>query len=485
VRVRAQLDQPSRALWLIKWLLLIPHYIVLLGLWIAFIAMTLVAYVAVLFTGRYPRGIFNFNVGVLRWSWRVGYYGYQVLGTDRYPPFTLAEVADYPAGLSIEYPDRLPRYQPLIAWLLALPHAFLFAAIAGSSYTAQRDGHLVTQAGIGLVAVAVLIGAVGLLFSGTYPRGLFDLLTGIGRWGLRVCAYVALLTRRYPPFRLDQGGAEPVGPDGPDSAGAEPSVASSSVAPSVAGPPVAAATPRRTGGTAGRVVALVLGILLMLTGGAIGLGGGVLLAVNGARDDDGYATSRDLTLTSGTAAVVSSEVTVNGAGFRELRWGDFGAVRVTATGTNQSPVFIGVARSADVEQWLSGKAYDEVTRAWSRGDTPKYRRINDSAPVPIGAPADQTFWLSQASGSGTVQLDWDPLGKDGRFVLVLANADGSQAVAARTHVGIKVPGLVPLGSGLLIAAGVLLVLSVGLIYVGASGLGHRVGGHHAGRDATA
>lgn len=209
VRLYARRDPvPGRWLWLVKWLLLIPHYIVLAVLWIVFVVLTLAAYVAVLVTGRYPAGIHKFNVGVLRWSWRVGYYGYQVLGTDRYPPFALADVPDYPAGLDADPPRPVKRWRPFVAWLLAIPHLMIVAALTGG-WRVYDSGDTVVYVSGGLVAVTVLIVGIALLFTGRYPPGLYDLLLGVARWVTRAVAYVALLPEGYPPLRLDQGEREP------------------------------------------------------------------------------------------------------------------------------------------------------------------------------------------------------------------------------------------------------------------------------------
>ncbi|MFF4054883.1 DUF4389 domain-containing protein [Streptomyces sp. NPDC001668] len=195
-------DTSSRWLWPVKWLLALPHYVVLFFLWVAFLGMSVVALFSILFTGRYPRPLFDFNTGVLRWSWRVAYYAYGALGTDRYPPFTLADVPDYPAHWDVAYPEQLSRGLVLVKWwLLAVPHHLILAFLLG--------GLKVPWASAGLIALLAIFAGVSPAATGRYPRGLFDLVIGLNRWVLRVVAYAALLTDVYPPFRLDQGGDEP------------------------------------------------------------------------------------------------------------------------------------------------------------------------------------------------------------------------------------------------------------------------------------
>lgn len=195
VNLRGELTiPPARGWWLLKWLLAIPHYIILAFLWIAFVVVCIIAFFAILFTAKYPKGLFKFNAGVLRWTWRVGFYSYQALGTDKYPPFSLNPDDDYPADLKIKYPKQLSRGLVLVKWwLLAIPHYIVVGFFQGGGGE---------DSGGGLVSILAIFAAVALLFTGKYPEDIFKLVVGINRWTYRVAAYTSLMTDRYPPFRL-------------------------------------------------------------------------------------------------------------------------------------------------------------------------------------------------------------------------------------------------------------------------------------------
>jgi len=193
--ITAEKTEPlSPVLWLFKWFLLIPHFVVLPFLWVGFAVSWVLAFFAILFTGRYPRGLFDYNVGVLRWSWRIAYYSYAALATDRYPPFTL-QSGEYPADLTVTYPETLSRGLVLVKWwLLAIPHYIVVGIFQGGAGYYE----------VGLAPILTLFAAISLLFTGRYPDELFKLIVGMNRWSLRVAAYAALMTDEYPPFRLEE-----------------------------------------------------------------------------------------------------------------------------------------------------------------------------------------------------------------------------------------------------------------------------------------
>ena len=201
VNIRGELTiPPGGGLWLVKWLLGIPHYIVLCFLWVAFVFVCIIAFFAILFTGKYPKSLFEFNTGVLRWSWRVCFYSYGALGTDKYPPFSFDPDPDYPADLEIAYPEKLSSGLVLVKWwLLAIPHYFIvgiFVGGIGGGSTGDWNG------GFGLIFLLAIIAAIVVLFTSKYPPEIFKLVIGFNRWSYRVAAYASLMTDEYPPFRL-------------------------------------------------------------------------------------------------------------------------------------------------------------------------------------------------------------------------------------------------------------------------------------------
>jgi hypothetical protein len=214
VHLKGELSEPpSRALWLVKWLFILPHVAILILLWIGFVVVTVIAFFAVLFTGVYPRRLFEYNVGVLRWTWRVAFYSYGALGTDVYPPFSLQSFP-YPADLQIDYPEKLTQWLVLFKWFLAIPHYAILAVLGGwwplhwgggpwwFEHAREHGWMWRDYPSTGLLPILILVVAVVLLFTGKYHRDIFRLVMGIERWVIRVLAYVGLMTDRYPHFRL-------------------------------------------------------------------------------------------------------------------------------------------------------------------------------------------------------------------------------------------------------------------------------------------
>jgi hypothetical protein len=433
IRVEGKLDPNlSRWLWLVKWLLAIPHYVALAFLWIAFFVLSVVAFFAILFTARYPRSIFDFNVGVLRWTWRVAFYSYGALGTDRYPPFTLAETPDYPATLAVSYPEQLSRGLVLVKWwLLAVPHYLVVGIFVGAGTYAVP--------GTTLAMLLVFFAAVALLFTRRYPRGIFDLVLGLNRWALRVAAYAALMTDAYPPFRLDLGGSE---------AGA----VTVEQAPAEAGP-------RPAGWSAGMVLLVVLGSLATLVAVGMLAGGGVAVAVDQTqRDADGFVMTPTEDFSTGTYAIVSESVDVAVDGPDWAARAFLGKVRIRSE--SHGPVFVGIARDEDVAGYLAG-----VRRAVVTALLPDHERYAvERGGAPVAPPTAQPFWVASTVGAGEQELIWEP--EDGSWTVVVMNTDAAAGVVADLAIGAELDALLWIGVGL-IAGGVLfLLLGAGLVYAG-------------------
>jgi len=460
VRVDASLDAPlSRWLWLVKWLLVIPHYIVLAFLWAGFVILSAVAWVAILATGRYPRGIFEFNVGVLRWTWRVQYYAIGAFGTDRYPPFTLADDPSYPAHLEVEYPQQLSRGLALVKWwLLAIPQYIIVALFTGGGlwlgWRAGLSGG--SWAGVGLIGILAVIAAVVLLATGRYPEQIFDFVLGMNRWVLRVAGYAGLMTDRYPPFRLDMGGHDPGTLTLPPPA-----------RPRQAGYGGQGGGPAGQGGwTTTRIVSMIAGaVLVLISLGLFGAGGTALWAQT--QRHGGYVDLGTASYSTPRYALASDTVEMHMA---SAGWdsgspfiGDaasalVGTVRIRVTPVADSgPVFIGIAPAGAAERYLTGVSYATVNGMTDHRGT--YTGHAGSAPAV--RPAMAGIWTAQAAGPGTQTLTWKA--KSGNWMVVVMNADGSRPVSVQVNGAATLPALPWIATGLLVvgfaclAGGVLLI----------------------------
>lgn len=172
----------NRWLIFVKWILAIPHFIILYGLSIAAGAITFIAFFAILFTKRYPKELFRFVVNIQRWNANVS--AYTGLLRDEYPPFSW-EPGKYPVDFDVEYPEELSRWLIFVKWILVIPHLIILTLL-------------------GIVALLVMIIAFfAILFTQQFPESMFKFVVGVNRWSQRASAYVYLLRDEYPPFSME------------------------------------------------------------------------------------------------------------------------------------------------------------------------------------------------------------------------------------------------------------------------------------------
>jgi hypothetical protein len=259
----------------IKFLAIIPHAFILLFLGIAQMVVAYIAQIAVAFGREYPRGMFDFVAGVLRWNTRVSAFVFSL--TDRYPPFTLQPDADYPVDVAVRRPAQHSRMYALFTVLgqlvfIALSVWFLVELARGADwassaplggtdspaqYNLNSNGwsglllrqiaalpHLIVVAVLGIAAFVVwLIVQWVILFVARYPRGMFAFVAGVLRWQTRVGAYGLGLIDAYPPFSLDPS----VGPPQAQNLPAQPPLPPAPLPP--APMPTGAGTPQQGPGS--------------------------------------------------------------------------------------------------------------------------------------------------------------------------------------------------------------------------------------------
>jgi hypothetical protein len=284
----------------------------------------------------------------------------------------------------------------------------------------------------------VLVAVVVLLFRGAYPRSIFDLVLGLNRWVIRVGAYAALMTREYPPFRLDAGESDPGG------------LAFGSPAP---GPQTGEGTTAvaARGWGFGRVLAVVLGSLALLVAlAALAAGTTAVVFDQTQRDAAGYLSTDSRFYSTGTYALVSDSYRTGTANDWFVAGDILGTVRIQSESTSR--VFVGIGPAAAVESYLADVRHEAAGSL----DANRANFHFHPGGAPSSAPTAEDFWAAETVGTGTHDLTWSP--KSGDWRVVLMNADGSSGVTAGLAVGARFPHLLGFGIGLLAGGGALLVI---------------------------
>jgi hypothetical protein len=375
----------------------------------------------------------------MRWSWRVVFYAYGANGTDRYPPFTLADVPDYPARLQVAYPEHERRGLALLGWWLAgIPQYAIAGMFVGGGVLGLWGG----ASSLGLIGLLVLIGAVLLLVRGTYPQSIFDLVLGLNRWVLRVVAYAALMSTEYPPFRIDAG---------------EDDLTAAIAMPSLLPTTEAREHPPVTWGPR-RITAAVLTSLTALLGIAAIVAGGAALAFDQTqRNPSGYITTAAAPYSTGTYALESDSYHAGTAAEWSLARGLLGTIRIHSVSNH--PVFIGIAPANAANQYLANVARAEAADLGAQSSD--FHAHAGGAPSAL--PADQRFWAAHASGAGEQTLTWKV--HSGSWRVIVMNANATRDVTTQLSIGASFPHLQTIGVAALGAGLLILLLSGTAIYV--------------------
>ena len=219
----------------------------------------------------------------------------------------------------------------------------------------------------------------------------------------------------------------------------------------------------------GKIILLVIGILvLLLTVGLLFAGGALVWASNSQTDSDGFFNTSSIVLERDSYALVVPSINIDVETMGLWEWSDFFTLKIGGSSNDSAGgIFLGVAREADIDSYLSGVEYDEISRLTiHHDDAAPYdieftRKHGNSTPV---EPATQTFWLVSAHGAGTQSLEWSPEAA-GSYSIVLMNEDALRGVDLSVVVGAKVPLVFAVGVGLLGGGVVGLVIGVVMIYL--------------------
>ena len=380
----------------------------------------------------------------------MAFYAFGANGTDRYPPFTLDDVPEYPARLAIDYPEHQRKGLPLIGWWLAGIPQYLVAGIflgGGVAAWGWYDHSWQGPTYAGMIDLLVFASVLVLLFRGEYPRSIFDSVLGLNRWVLRAFAYAAPMTPEYPPFRVDGGETEP-GWTFTVTVRATTTTLAAPAAEPASSPPAATAarSPERWG--PGRVIALVAAsILALVSVGLLAAGGSALVLDQTQRDASGYLMTSTQPYSTSTYALVSASYRGGTSGDWFVNRELIGTVKLRVNSTR--PVFIGIGPENAVNTYLGGVAHASGSSLTAR--SADFRTYGGGAPS--APPSTQTFWVADTTGSGQQTLTWKP--QAGNWRIVLMNADGSAGVSSDVSIGALMPHLLTIG---IVAAGVGLVL---------------------------